>query len=525
MKRSDIIWGDGHPQDVHVQAIQMYIKGLDPLSITNGKKLYQLEPNHQLHAGAAKSIDLFTMQPERVEERRLDLWRSSVKFFLTHDSPTAFYKTLFMGNEEIKSKLLSGRNSNADDISTYNYGALELDDILYVALTAEMVRGDKVNEMLITGVQRPYGKDGTFDQSSGSTSILKGKDPVTIYKSPLEVQISNASIHGAFKHITDNEINGGTLLSLASKEMYDRLGMIKGSVGYFVSRGTDILFSQKLDVEGWESELRNYISQRKLPDDPAEKRYVQLLMDEKSINDVIQIATARDLAKWSSGSGNVDKLAVMKWLLADSSEAKYIVGNNAGQQAFIESYIDNALEKPIFARLQRGPKLFSLLPPVYLGNNGMWWSGGGPKGDNPKGIEQLYPLAKEKFTARYHDSFEPTRCCDTLGRTETISTDTTAVDTNVRTPYPLANVILIDDKTGDAYKSKELVPGIKGVVVVFDPLKISNLCVTVPGDYYEVAEPVVPNDFYGIGESGPIGFIWAGRLPPESPYHVERPGC
>ena len=165
---------------------------------------------------------LFYKSPEELRKKRRDIFRKSLDYFSRH-------------NEEYYIPLLE----NLDiQLST-----AELEDLVDIAVPSDQFRGDGQKKYMIKDVP----KGGPTYRSSETT----GKDPVTVYRSPIDLVIERGVDGGLIDYFCGHELNEGEALFFATPELKETMGFIGGFSDLLETRGIDVKYGMKVeDVEG-----------------------------------------------------------------------------------------------------------------------------------------------------------------------------------------------------------------------------------------------------------------------------------
>jgi hypothetical protein len=141
---------------------------------------------------------LFEKSPDYLTKLRRDLLRSSLGFFARNSD---FYQKLFetLGVEP---------------------EAAELEDLVKLAVPSDLLRGEGIEKFYI-----PNREQGGFTFRSSGTS---GRDPVRVYRSPLELVMMTVANANLFEYVYGRflEPGKGLALFLAAEELKNHLNFV-----------------------------------------------------------------------------------------------------------------------------------------------------------------------------------------------------------------------------------------------------------------------------------------------------------
>lgn len=372
---------------------------------------------------------LFYKSPEELKKKRRDLFRKSLDYFSRHDED--FYKPL-LENLDIQPS------------------TAELEDLVDIAVPSDRWRG--------TGQKKYWIKDvsdgGKTYRSSGTT----GGDPVTVYRSPIDLAIERGIDGGHIDYVCGYEIDGGEALFFAAPELKETMGFVGGFSDLLESRGIDVKYGMKVeDVKG------------------SRTIWEKMRPDRKSIASFYR----------------------------SKKEPKYIISAPVGIYKMLRSFEEGGLSRKLIF------KLFIGVPPINLGKGGTIFTGGGKKGADIPSIEKLMEMTKDKIIAKDKDGKKiPAPWIDVLGHTEHLGILPSKPNTLTKIPHPLTHTFLVDQKTFKPLKDYE-----EGVLGIFSPFYTTFLNAFYPGD---IMESVPDDNYYGCG------FVHKRRLSTKEGWSLQR---
>lgn len=375
---------------------------------------------------------LFEKSPEYLAQLRRDLLRSSLDFFARNSE---FYQKLF--------------ESQGIDPS-----AAEPEDLAKLAVPSDLLRGNGIERFLL-----PNRDPGGFTFRSSGTS---GKDPVRIYRSPLELVAMTKANANLFEYVYGDYLKPGQGLALflAAEELKNHL---------------------------------NFVA------------FVDLALQYKKI----KLIYGMDLAHDASGGPLWKKLVPNKQKILEfvrsRDEPKLFFSAPAGVHLLSEQFGSLGLVKRIIYKLATGA------PPINLGRGGTIVTGGGSKGFQVPEYDVIVREARKVFRAEDPSTGKevPVPFMDVLGMTETLTALLDKYGVMQKIPHPLQEVFLLDPKTYkpmDDYNKD-------GLLAIFDPLAVSWLEVFIPGD---IVRQIPSERYYGRE------FIYVRRLTEEEGWNLQR---
>ncbi|MDI9644638.1 MAG: hypothetical protein QFX35_05410 [Candidatus Verstraetearchaeota archaeon] len=343
---------------------------------------------------------LFRKSPDFLESLRRDLLRSSLDFFRRH---SIYYAQLF-------------ERLQIDPKSA------EFADLAKLAVPADMLRGDGHKQFLIDCVE----PGGEYFMSSGTT----GKDPVKVYRSPLDLAIMIKANTYLFESVYGSALQEGKGIALfmAAPELRHRLSFVA---------------------------------------------FVQLTLDLKRI----ELIYGMDLVQEDAAGSQWQKLVpnkerILKFLKS-KAEPKLLFTAPAGVYLLSEKFEKMNFLKRIMYKLVTGT------PPISLGRGGVIVTGGGTKGYDLPPYDEIVSLSRKYFTAKDLSGTDvPVPFMDVLGMTETLTALLDKYGTVNKIPHPLSEVFLLDPKTYEVMDED----GKEGVLGIFNPFVTSWLETFYPGD-------------------------------------------
>ncbi|MEM0119468.1 MAG: hypothetical protein QXJ38_03675 [Thermofilaceae archaeon] len=380
----------------------------------------------------ARDRSLFEKSSDYLAKLRRDLLRSSLEFFAR--------------NSEFYERLL-----NAQGIDPR---AAEVEDLAKLAVPSDMLRGDGFSRFLL-----PNRDDGGFVFRSSGTS---GKDPVKVYRSPLELVMMTVANANLFEYVYGSvlEPNKGLALFLAAEELKNHLNFVAFVDLALQYKGIRLLYGMDL-----------------VPDSNGSPMWKRLVPNRERI---LQFIKSRE-------------------------EPKLFFSAPAGVYLITQQFAGLSLFKKLLFKLLAGA------PPIDLGRGGVVVTGGGSKGFQVPEYDVIVKEARKIFRARDASTNEevPVPFMDVLGMTETLTALLDKYGVMHKVPHPLQEVLLLDPKT---YKLMDEFNR-DGLLVIFDPLAVSWLEVFIPGD---VVRQVPSERYYGRE------FIYVRRLTAEEGWDLQR---
>ncbi|MEM2824082.1 MAG: hypothetical protein QXF69_08270 [Thermofilaceae archaeon] len=380
----------------------------------------------------ARDRSLFEKSSDYLAKLRRDLLRSSLEFFAR--------------NSEFYERLL-----NAQGVDPR---AAEVEDLAKLAVPSDMLRGDGFSRFLV-----PNRDEGGFVFRSSGTS---GKDPVKVYRSPLELVMMTVANANLFEYVYGSvlEPNKGLALFLAAEELKNHLNFVAFVDLALQYKGIRLLYGMDL-----------------VPDSNGSPMWKRLVPNRERI---LQFIKSRD-------------------------EPKLFFSAPAGVYLITQQFASLSSFKKLLFKLLAGA------PPIDLGRGGVVVTGGGSKGFQVPEYDVIVKEARKIFRARDASTNEevPVPFMDVLGMTETLTALLDKYGVMHKVPHPLQEVLLLDPKT---YKLMDEFNR-DGLLVIFDPLAVSWLEVFIPGD---VVRQVPSERYYGRE------FIYVRRLTAEEGWDLQR---
>ena len=145
-----------------------------------------------------------------------------------------------------------------------------IEDLAKLAIPSDLLRGDGQRIFMIPETEA----GGKTFQSSGTT----GKEPVMVYRSPLDLALMQRATTDLFEHVRGNVYaqDKGTVLMMAAPEMKERMAFVSfvdltvGNKGARLMYGMDLLRDEKGEVR-WgklETNKENIIAFMRSRDEP-----------------------------------------------------------------------------------------------------------------------------------------------------------------------------------------------------------------------------------------------------------------
>jgi len=388
------------------------------------KKLYELSQDRSL----------FDKSPDYLVKLRRDLLRSSLDFFARNSD---FYQKLLetLGVEP---------------------RAAELEDLVKLAVPSDLLRGEGIEKFYI-----PNRDQGGFTFRSSGTS---GKDPVRVYRSPLELVMMTIANANLFEYVYGRflEPGKGLALFLAAEELKNYLNFVA-----FV----DLALQYK--------RIRLLYGMDLIPEESKGPLWKRLVPNKQRILEFVK----------------------------SKEEPKLFFSAPAGVHLISSQFSSLGFFKKLVYKVVAGA------PPINLGRGGVIVTGGGSKGFQVPEYDAIVGEARKVFKAADPEtgSEVPVPFMDVLGMTETLTALLDKYGVMHKIPHPLQHVFLLDPKTyklveEDRYNED-------GVLVIFDPLAISWLEVFIPGD---IVRQVPSGRYYGRE------FVYVRRLTEEEGWSLQR---
>jgi len=344
---------------------------------------------------------LFERSPDYLMELRKGLFRESLQFFARH---SRHYAELF--------ERLSIAPSDA-----------ELGDLAKLAVPSDILRGEGQKPLLIDDVE----PGGEYFKSSGTS----GKEPVKVYRSPLDLAVMIKANTDLFEYVYGRHLEEGkgVALFMAAPELRYRLSFVA---------------------------------------------FVQLALERKDIELIYGmdlLEGAENGVPWQKLEPNRDR--ILKFLKS-GEEPKLFFTAPAGVYLMAKQFDEMGLFKKLGYRLASGA------PPVRLGRGGLVVTGGGTKGfsDLPPYPDIVELSAKHFVAGGRNEARSPAPFMDVLGMTETLTALIDRYGAMDKVPHPLSEVFLLDPKTFKPVREE----GKQGIVGIFNPFTTSWLEVFYPGD-------------------------------------------
>jgi phenylacetate-CoA ligase len=355
--------------------------------------------------GLINDRSLFEKSPDYMAGIRKGLIRDALIFFARHSD---YYKLLL-------------ERMNIDPKSA------SPEDLMRLAIPSDILRGDGHRPFLIRDVE----EGGEYFTSSGTS----GKEPVKIYRSPLDLAIMIKANTQLFERIYGGvlEEGKGIALFMAAPELRHKLSFVAFVHLTLESKRIPLLYGMNL-VEG---------------------------QGEKG-------------SQWQKLETNKEN--VLKFVKS-REEPKLFFTAPAGVYLMAKKFDDMSFLKKVVYKLASG------MPPVRLGRGGIIVTGGGSKGYTLPPYDELVKMSRKYFSANDAKGGEvEVPFMDVLGMTETLTALIGRHGSIGLVPYPLSEVFLLDPKTFEPLKEGEK----QGVLGIFNPHVTSWLEVFYPGDIMNV---------------------------------------
>jgi len=375
---------------------------------------------------------LFKKSSDELASLRESLRRESLQFFARH-SP--YYVDLFERLEIDPAKAT-------------------LRDVAKLAIPSDMLRGDGQKRFLIKDLE----EGGETFSSSGTT----GKDPVRVYRSPVDLAIMLKANTDLFEHVYGDLLKEGegVALFMAAPELRYKLSFVA---------------------------------------------FVDLTLDKKGI----ELLYGMDLEDKSQAGTPWQKLTTNKEnllkFLKSKKEPKLFFTAPAGVHILGQKFDNMGLGQRMAYKLASGA------PPIRLGKGGVVVTGGGSKGfaDLPE-YPQLVSNAQKHFVSQDLAGKQvDTPFMDVLGMTETLTALIDRFGVTDKVPHPLSEAFLLDPMTFELVEEE----GREGVLGIFNPFTTSWLEVFYPGDIMTCHSS---KGFYGKE------FVYKRRLSVKEGWDLQR---
>lgn len=356
--------------------------------------------------GLVNDKSLFNRSPDYLAGLRRGLIREALAFFARHSD---HYKILL-------------ERMGIDPKSA------EPEDLARIAVPSDILRGDGHKQFLIRDAE----EGGEYFTSSGTS----GKEPVRIYRSPLDLAIMIKANTQLFEHIYGSflEPGKGIALFMAAPELRHKLSFVAFVHLALENKRIPLLYGMNL-VEG---------------------------KGEKG-------------SAWQKLETNKEN--VLKFVKS-KEEPKLFFTAPAGVYLMAKKFDEMGFLKKVAYKLASG------MPPVRLGRGGVIVTGGGSKGYTLPPYDELVKMSRKYFSAMDAKGEEvDVPFMDVLGMTETLTALIGRHGVTGLVPYPLSEVFLLDPKTFEPLKERER----QGVLGIFNPHVTSWLEVFYPGDIMSVS--------------------------------------
>jgi len=344
---------------------------------------------------------LFDRSADDLASLRGSLCREALQFFARH---SRYYEELF-------------DRLDIDPSKATPY------DVAKLAIPSDMLRGDGQKKFLIDEVE----EGGETFSSSGTT----GKDPVKVYRSPLDLAIMLKANTDLFENVYGDMLADGEGIAL------------------FMAA----------------PELRNKLSFVAFVDMTLDRKGIELIYG-MDLEDKTQAGTP-----WQKLTTN--KEALLRFLRS-KKEPKLFFTAPAGVHILGQKFDDMGFGQMMAYKLASGA------PPVRLGKGGVVVTGGGSKGfadlpEYPQLVEnaQKHFLSDDRSGKRVETPF-----MDVLGMTETLTALIDRFGVTDKVPHPLSEVFLLDPLTFEPIEEE----GKEGILGIFNPFTTSWMEVFYPGD-------------------------------------------
>lgn len=377
----------------------------------------------------ASDRSLLEKSPDQLLSLRKSLFREYLSYLARHSS---YYRDMF---ERL------GIDPKSADLE---------EDLPKLVLPADALRGDAWKSLIIEDAP----KGGKVFSSSGTT----GKEPVRIYRSPIDLEIMIRANTNLFEFVYGDVLEDGIALFMAAPELKERLNFVAFVDMCLERKGIDLIYGMKL-LEGEGAPWKRLVEDRK---------------------NIIRFFRSR-------------------------KEPKLFFTAPAGVFFICKGFDSMNFLKRLVSKLMAG------VPPVDLGRMGVVVTGGGSKGfvDLPD-YENLVRMASKYFLAEDREGNRiPAPFMDVYGCTETLTCILSRFGSHEGLPHPLQHVFLVDPRTYEPLKEGQK----EGVMGFLDLHNTSMLGAFYPGDVFRWRE----SEFYYGKE-----FTFLRRLTPEEGWNLQR---
>jgi phenylacetate-CoA ligase len=381
--------------------------------------------------GLVHDSSLFNASPDKLESVRKALLRDALAYFSSHNP---YYESLL----------------ESLDITP---SSAELADLGKLAVPSDMLRGDGQKPFLIQDID----EGGETFHSSGTT----GKLPVTIYRSPIDLDIMLKANTDLFEYVYGDTLTPGegTALFMAAPELRDKLYFIASVHMTLENKGLDLIYGMDLAKE----------------------------VDPKK--------------PWLTLQPNKDNI---KRFLKSKNGPKLFFANPGGVHLMSEKFATMGLVNKIAYKLAAGA------PPVDLREGGLIITGGGSKGMALPPYGDIVTTAQKYFSSKARSgAARNVPFMDVLGMTETLTALIDRHGEMDKVPHPLSQAFLLDPRTMDVIEED----GKEGILGIFNPFVTSWLEVFYPGDLMSAHES---DRYYGRE------FVYNRRLSVEEGWDLQR---
>ncbi|RLG41474.1 MAG: hypothetical protein DRO05_03815, partial [Thermoproteota archaeon] len=181
----------------------------------------------------ASDRSLLEKSPDQLLSLRKSLFREYLSYLARHSS---YYRDMF---ERL------GIDPKSADLE---------EDLPKLVLPADALRGDAWKSLIIEDTP----KGGKVFSSSGTT----GKEPVRIYRSPIDLEIMIRANTNLFEFVYGDVLEDGIALFMAAPELKERLNFVAFVDMCLERKGIDLIYGMKL-LEGEGAPWKRLVEDRK----------------------------------------------------------------------------------------------------------------------------------------------------------------------------------------------------------------------------------------------------------------------
>ncbi|HEY3419710.1 MAG TPA: hypothetical protein VGK23_04080 [Methanomassiliicoccales archaeon] len=343
---------------------------------------------------------LFSMAPEKLEKMRLECVRSSLDFFRRRSS---LYRRMM------------------DDIGIVPQKA-GIQDLARLAVPSDVLRGDGHRDLLI----EDHEPGGRFLSSSGTSK----REPVKVYRSPLDLAMMVLGNTAVLGYVTDNQFKHGQGIGMfmGPEQLSGKLTFVVIVESALERKGMEIVWGMDMDGEGTGT-------------------------------------------VWNKMVPNRNKMA--RFFKSDQSPKMFFTAP-IGLHLLSQRFSSQKSAVRFLSKIKIGA------PPIDLGKGGFVTTGGGMKDftDLPE-LNEIIRASKGFFVSKdAQGNVRETPFVDGLGMTETATIMMDRFGVMDKVPHPLSQVFLMDPRTFEVIEED----GKEGLLGIFNPFVTSWMECVYPGD-------------------------------------------